>query len=110
MASNTDERDKELDELEKELRDDPFIAKPDEIKVGDGSICFLDKERMCGGECTAFNWQADPRQSPNQCLILAYGGQVASGALVEVARARQERRAQEDEQRRKAASAEVPKP
>jgi hypothetical protein len=106
----TDDRDRELDRLEQELAGAPYIEEPGDKKVGDGSMCWLNGERMCGGDCVAFNWESEPLQAPNQCIALAYFGQVASGALTQIKLSRKARQRAEDRQREEAAKAEVPKP
>lgn len=70
-------RDDELDELERHLRpDDPHIEAPDKKVISDGSICWRDKDRVCGGDCVAFNFVGyglgpdDSQQAHQQCMLI----------------------------------------
>lgn len=105
---STDERDTELSGLDKELADDPHIHRPDDIKIGDGTMCWLNQERMCGGDCTAFNWEMRG-ESPNQCVILYHMGAMGSGAIGFIHSLNLSKRSQEDTQRQDATNQEVPK-
>ncbi len=64
----SDEREAELRALEEELRR-PYIEKPDEINTDLGGQCFLDRNRFCGPDCTAF---ADPQgpTAADRCQLL----------------------------------------
>jgi len=64
-------RDQELDTLMRDLRrDDPFIEKPDEMAVDIGGGCFLDRERVCGPDCTAFTDVHAPTAA-ERCVVLS---------------------------------------
>lgn len=79
MAS-TEDREKELAELEKELESAqlPFIERPETIDDTDGAVCFLNVDRICGPDCKAFDPTVSPPQGPEQCLILGNLLDVAS--------------------------------
>ena len=63
-------RDQELDNVMRELRrDDPYIEKPDEMRVDIGGGCFLDRERVCGPDCTAFTDEHAPTAA-ERCTVL----------------------------------------
>lgn len=112
---STDDRDNELNKLERELTEEPkgtpYLEEPDEKNIADGSMCWLNVERMCGPECTAFNWELErhQRQGPNQCTVLYYAGQIGSAGFRLVQLNKKQRQVQEDKQRADAASQEVPK-
>jgi hypothetical protein len=65
------DRDDDLDELQKEL-DQPYIHEPDEMEPGAGQTCFLNCDRLCRSDCTAYNVFADPAQGPERCILLVY--------------------------------------
>jgi hypothetical protein len=71
------ERDQELDELERDLVAEPFIHRADEIEEGKGQTCFINQDRECQPDCTAFNIYADPQQGPERCILLVYMGNSA---------------------------------
>jgi hypothetical protein len=73
-------RDEELDELERELSQDPYIESPDEINEGEGQTCFLNQDRRCASDCTAYNVHADLAQGPDRCVILVY----SAGVILDV--------------------------
>lgn len=89
------QRDDELDDLEKELAQEPvaktrkgtpYIERPDTLAIGDGTLCWRDGDRYCGPDCVAHNVDdidehGNSLQGPNKCLILLYSGQQASAAL-----------------------------
>lgn len=65
------DRDNDLDRLMRELRrEDPYIEKPDEVAVDVGGACFLDRDRVCGPDCTAFT---DPKAPTaiERCIVLS---------------------------------------
>lgn len=65
------QRDTELESVIKDLRrEEPYIEKPDEINVDLGAACFLNGNRVCGPDCSAFT---DPHAPTAQerCLILS---------------------------------------
>lgn len=65
-------RDADLDELER------LIRAPDESRAPspDGSTCWRDQRRICGGDCVAYNFggigvhPSDPIQAHTQCLLI----------------------------------------
>lgn len=66
-------REEELDQLERRLRENierPYIERPDERDVGVGGACFLDRDRLCGPDCTSF---VDPEAptAAERCVILS---------------------------------------
>lgn len=71
----SDDRNRELDEAVS----DPYIEKPDELDVGDGQMCWLDSNRMCGPDCKAFNLSAE--QGPEQCLFLVRSGKATDAVI-----------------------------
>lgn len=86
---NKKDRDVELDEVEKALREPqrPFIHRPDKLDIGNGTLCWRDGSRLCGADCVAFNVDEGldenrmPIDTPNKCIVLVYLGQQGSGAL-----------------------------
>lgn len=86
------DRDKELDEVERALKDKgrPFVQRPDHLDIGKGSLCWGDGTRLCGPDCVAFNPEQglDPSgvviDHPNKCLFLMYAGQQGSSALSQI--------------------------
>lgn len=105
----TEEREAELDDLNKDL-EAPYIHAPDEKAIGDGTLCFLDKERVCDADCTAFNWELPPgqRQAPNQCMILYHLGAVSSGSIAYVMSTRRTNQRIDDTAREAANKQKVP--
>jgi hypothetical protein len=86
------ERDRELEELERELGrvEAPYIHRPEELDLRDGMLCWLDGARVCGPDCVAYNpEETDERgealQGPNKCLPLLYIGQQGAAALATIA-------------------------
>lgn len=67
-------RENELDEVT-QGQDRPYIHKPDKVDVDLGGLCFLDRNRVCGPDCTAFVDPAAPT-AIERCLLL---GAVAGG-------------------------------
>jgi hypothetical protein len=68
----TTDRDTELDALQKELRSEPatpFIRRPEELDVKDGSLCWLNGHRVCGADCVAFAGEEAPTPA-ERCMIL----------------------------------------
>jgi hypothetical protein len=64
------ERDRELNELMGELKKPmPYIEEPDEKNVDIGGACFLDQQRVCGPDCTAFTDPYAPTAA-ERCTIL----------------------------------------
>ena len=108
-----DDRDQDLDDLEKELNQ-PFLHRPEEIDAGAGQVCFIDGDRECAGDCTAFNIYADPKQGPERCILLVYTANVAVNTqeLVQLGRkiAQQATTSAADDLRAAIASAPVPDP
>jgi hypothetical protein len=86
------QRDVELEGVIQDLRrGDPYIERPDEIPVDIGAACFLNGNRVCGADCSAFT---DPHAPTAQerCLILS---SVSTGLelLQELVRAKRPREA-----------------
>lgn len=106
------DRDKELDEIQAELRGKPtpHIESPENMEIADGSTCFLDQNRACSSDCRAFDISVRPAQGPDVCTILSSITSSASSmeALVNVAGLLKKKNA--DAQRGTAASAGVPDP
>lgn len=107
--SESDRRDRELNELERELKAPPHIESPD-VKNFDGGACWLDKDRVCGPDCVAYNIdgvglpEGEPVQGPNVCTVLVYAGQMGAGALATLALTRKQRQASDDARRAASAS------
>lgn len=101
-------REEEMEKLEKELASStssrPFIEKPDPIDVS-GLLCWLDKSRICGPDCVAFNLeQIDPEtgvvhQGPHKCYFLLYSSQQAASSAAFVALGKKRIQSIEDQQR-----------
>lgn len=108
----TNEWDKELDDLEKELRGKPFVHEPDELNIPEGAVCWLNMDRLCRGDCIAFNIGADAASGPERCMLLVYMSEqtASSQMLVQIGRlaAQGTRTNREDDIRQKAASIPVP--
>lgn len=64
------DRDAEYNKLMHELKDTPFIEKPDRIDVDVGGACFLNQDRVCGPDCTAFG-DAEAPTAAERCTILS---------------------------------------
>ncbi len=103
-------RDDELDLIEQELRGTPYIEKPDDLPIVDGSSCFLDKERGCGPDCRAYDISIDPAQGPEVCTLLASVMDIGDGIKPFIEVARTLRKARADKARAEAANAPVPDP
>lgn len=103
------DRDVEMDDVEKELRDaaskKPFIHRPEQLDIGKGALCWMDGARLCGPDCVAFNPQEGldpsgvPVDSPNKCLVLTYMGQQGSAALSIISVNTMVRKRMQDEKR-----------
>jgi hypothetical protein len=103
------DRDKELDDLEKELRNvkpsaQPFVQRPESLDLRPGSLCWLDGSRVCGADCVSFNPEelddnGVATDSPNKCLVLMYQGQQGSAGLAIVAASRLAAKRAQDERR-----------
>lgn len=110
-----DESKDYLKELGARVAKAPVIEKPDDGPIADGSVCWLDQNRICGPECIAFNHDSlgveteGVRQGSNQCVILAVMAQQGSAALVTIRKSRLEIQAQEDRIRESRGAAPVPK-
>ena len=107
------DRDEELDELEAELHT-PYIEEPEELDEGAGQTCFLDGDRRCMPDCTAFNVYAEVQQGPERCVFLVYlaNSAVDSHSLVALGKkiAGQYRMKAADEARVIMASSPIPDP
>ena len=83
-------RDKELDDLERELRGDPYLYAPDDVEVRDGMACWLDEGRVCGPICVAYNTEETDENgvaysAADRCLVLLTAKQ--QGAAIQLAAA-----------------------
>lgn len=87
---------------------DPYIEKPDELAVGDGSSCFLDQQRMCDADCRAYDPGADP--GPARCTLLGGVMDIADGLQDFVRQAALTRKTNEDRSRAQSQQAPVPDP
>ncbi len=63
-------RDEEYDRTVKELRGTPFIEEPKELDVDVGGACFINHERLCRPDCTAFGDPNAPTAA-ERCMILS---------------------------------------
>lgn len=114
------DRDKELDEVERALREvkpseKPFIQRPDALDLRRGSLCWLDGSRVCGADCVSFNPEeldehGVATDSPNKCLVLMYQGQQGSAGLAIVAASRLAAKKAQDERREQATGGQPPVP
>lgn len=55
-----DDRDKDLDDLQQDLKKriaqpGPHIERPDELDMGQNGICWRDRNRGCTAACIAYN-------------------------------------------------------
>lgn len=111
--SGTDERDQELDNLEQELRQ-PYIESPEEIEEGMGQTCWLNMDRQCMPDCTAYNVFTDMPQGPERCVLIVYAANsaVQTQELVQITKkaASQLKIKMQDDQRAALAGAPVPDP
>ena len=103
-------RDEELDELDKELRSDPFIDSPDIMGISDGSACWLDMNRACRADCRAYDAGVRPAEGPEVCTLLGGVMDLAEGLRGFISAGSLVRKAAEDRARAAAASAAVPDP
>lgn len=106
------ERDQELDDIEKMLHGgDPFIEKPDNLSISDGSACWLNIDRACGSDCRAYDVSVRPADNPAVCTVLGGVMDIADGlqGFIKYA-AGNLRKANEDHVRAQAAAAAVPNP
>jgi len=64
-------RDTDLERLMRDLRrEDPYIHEPDEKDVDIGGACFLNRDRVCGPDCTAFVSPEAPTAA-ERCILLS---------------------------------------
>lgn len=66
------DRDKELDDLRKELRQAgaaPHVERPDELEMGQNGICWRDRNRGCTAACVAFG-DADEPDPAMRCTLI----------------------------------------
>jgi hypothetical protein len=110
-------RDKELDELEAELKAaaaaknaTPYIEKPDQLDVGDGTACWIDQNRMCNPTCRAWDYEVQPAQGPDVCRALRSITDIPEmlGRLIDIGGLIKKKA--QDNQRTAASSAPVPDP
>lgn len=62
-------RDEEYDATMRELQGTPYIEEPTELDVDVGGACFINHERLCRPDCTAFG-DADAPTAAERCMIL----------------------------------------
>lgn len=108
-------RDPELDAIEEELRRGmtggaPYIEKPDNLDIGDGTACWIDLNRMCNSTCRAWDFEVSPAQGPDVCRALRAVTDIPEmiGRLIDVASLLKKR--DQDHQRTSAVNAPVPDP
>ena len=94
-------REDDLDEIENELKAEPFIDRPREFDEVAGMLCWLDGSRVCGADCVAFNPEelgphGEVLQGPMKCLPLTYMGQQGSAAIVTIQAARRRMKQEQD--------------
>jgi len=72
---------------------DPYIHKPDMVEPPDDVLfCWRDPERVCSGECPAFDPRgADPANTQSTCILVNAAKQ-SSAALVNYVRMEQSHR------------------
>lgn len=103
------DRDLELDELERSLKE-PFIEKPDKISITDGSSCWLNSDRGCGPDCRAYDQQA-AEGSAATCAVVGGLMDIADGLAGFIKYAGSNlRKATDDKVRATAAAAPIPNP
>lgn len=69
-------RDTELDAVMRALqRNEPYLHEPDEKNVDVGGACFLNRDRVCGPDCTAFV-SPDAPTAVERCVLLSAAQQV----------------------------------
>lgn len=105
-------RDPELEAIEQELRgkNQPYIEKPDDLPIHDGSTCFMDINRACGPDCRAYDTGVTPAQGPEVCTVLSSLMDLADGIKPFIEVAQTLRKARQDKVRTDAANAPVPDP
>lgn len=82
-------RDKRMDDLEAELRADPYIHEPDTKDLKQGMECWLDQTRMCGAACMAYNVDdidedGNVIDGPDRCLVLQSTSAQGAAAVLAV--------------------------
>lgn len=111
--TETPDRDEDLDLLEAELRQ-PYVESPEEIQEGKGQTCWLNMDRPCMPDCTAYNVYTDLPQGPERCTIIVYAANsaVMSQELVQITKkaATQLKIKMQDDQRVYMASGSIPNP
>jgi hypothetical protein len=67
---------------------DAFVQKPDKMETPEDILfCWRDPERVCSGDCTAFDPAgADPGLPTRSTCVLVNAARQASSALVTLAR------------------------
>jgi hypothetical protein len=107
-------RDEELDALEAELKQAslsaPYIEKPDQLDIGDGTACWIDVNRMCNSTCRAWDYEVDPPQGPDVCRALRALTDIPEVLVRLVDVASVVKKKTQDNQRAAAATAPVPDP
>lgn len=102
-------RDEELDEVERQLKE-PYIEKPPQVSITDGSACWIDGNRACGPDCRAYDSGVQPAEGPEVCTALAGLMDVAEGIRNFVSATSVLRKTAQDAVRAGVASAPVPDP
>ncbi len=79
-------RDHDIDNLLDELKR-PYIEKPDEVQTDVGGACFLNRQRVCGPDCTAFIEPQAPT-AVERCALLSTATTAVEllGELVQLSR------------------------
>ena len=60
----SNDRDRELDELESALKGVPHIEKPDALNIGDGTACWINQDRMCERRAVRTTSRCSPLRVP----------------------------------------------
>ena len=69
-------RDRELDELAATLKQklsesQPYIERPPQLSMSDGSACWINQDRRCDTDCRAYDIGVDPPEGPSVCTLLS---------------------------------------
>lgn len=106
----SNDRDRELDELESALKGVPHIEKPDALNIGDGTACWINQDRMCEPTCRAYDFEVQPAQGPDVCRVLNALTDIPEVLSSLLPLASILKKKAQDQQRTGAASAPVPDP
>ena len=69
-------RDPELEDLAALLKQKlgesaPYIEKPAQLGMSDGSACWINQDRRCDSDCRAYDIGVDPPEGPSVCTLLS---------------------------------------